>query len=110
MKKLLLLVLVIGFSFPVIGQKSSDAVFFKNLSTQRSIDPMIRKAAFGISKNYLIADSLLYYMPIFERAVLSGKTAGTINPTLVKTAQRQYPGNDYKAVMNRMKLYSTEGK
>ena len=109
MKKLFLILIVAGLSFPVIGQ-SGSAKFYKSLSTQRGVHPTVKKASASLSRNFTIRDSLLYFTRSFEKAVLSGKSAGLIKPELVKTAQKKYPGNNYRAASNRLKLYATEGK
>ena len=109
MKKLLFILLVAGLSFPAFGQ-SGNARFFKSLSQQRGVHPTVKKASIGLSNNFTIRDSLLYFTQSFEKAVLQGKPAGQIKPQLVRAAQKKFPGNNYRAVSNRLKLYATEGK
>ena len=109
MKKLLVILFAIGLSLPILAQRG-EADFFKTLSRQSSIHPVVKRASIGLSKNSMILDSLLYFTNMLEKAVLEGKPANAIKPDLVKTAQKRYPGNTQQAVRNRLKLYATEGK
>lgn len=110
MKNLLLLFLIIGISMPVAAQKRNEAYFFKKVSLQRSIDPTVKQASLGISRNYTIRDSLLFFTRSFETAILKGRRAGAVKPTLIKEAQKRYPGTSYSAVTRRLQFYATEGK
>jgi len=109
MKKLFFILLAFGLSIPAFAQRS-QTTFFKTLSQQRGLDPIVRKATIGLSKNGIIADSLLYFTSTLEKAVLQGKSAGTLKPDLIKAAQQKYPGNTVTAVNNRLKLYATESR
>lgn len=108
MKKLILIVFALGISLTIFGQ--SEKTFFNSLSKQRSVHPTVRKASVGISNNFTIRDSLLYFTQSFEKAVLSGRPAGAIKPTTIREAQKKFPGRSYKAVSSRLKLYASEGK
>ena len=111
MKKLFLFLLVIGLSLPGMAQnKSKDAVFYKSLSKDRSVHPTVKKASIGLYNNFTIRDSLLYYTRSFEKLILQGKRGGTIKPATVRSAMKKFPGNNYKAASQRLKLYATEGK
>ncbi len=106
MKNLILALFFIGLSFPVIAQNSSS--FYRSLSKQRSVHPTVRKASVGISKNFTIRDSLLYYTRSFERAVLQRRPAGNVKPDLVRVALKKYPGSSHRAVSSRLRMYATE--
>lgn len=93
---------------PAMAQKG-EVKFFKKVSSQRSIDPAVKKASLGISRSYTIRDSLLYFTRSFENAVLKGRRAGAVKPSLIKMAQKKYPGTSYSAITRRLKLYATEG-
>lgn len=108
MKKLVLIIFALGISLTVFGQ--SEKTFFKSLSKQRSVHPTVRKASVGISNNFTIRDSLLYFTNSFEKAVLQGRSAGAIKPATIRSAQKKYPGKSYRAVSSRLKLYAQEGK
>jgi hypothetical protein len=108
MKKLVLVVLALGISLTVFGQ--NEKLFFKSLSKQRTVHPTVREASMGISNNFTIRDSLLYFTQSFEKAVLSGRSAGAIKPTTIRAAQKKFPGKSYRAVSSRLKLYADEGK
>ena len=109
MKKLFLILFVAVLSLPAFGQKA-EATFYKKLSTQRSVHPTVKKASIGLAKNFTIRDSVVYFTRSLEKAVLKGKPGGAIKPTLIKTALKKYPGNSYKAVRSRARMYATEGK
>lgn len=110
MKNLFLILFVIGLSLPVFGQRSSEATFYKSLSTSRGVHSSVKLASAGIYNNFTIRDSLLYFTSRLEKAVLQGKPAGTIKPELVKYAQKKSPGSSYRAVSTRLKIYATESK
>lgn len=93
---------------PAMAQRG-EVKFFKKVSSQRSIDPAIKQASLGISRNYTIRDSLLYFTRSFEKAVLRGRRTGAVKPSLIKTAQKKYPGTSYSAITRRLKFYATEG-
>jgi hypothetical protein len=66
MKKLVLVVLALGISLTVFGQ--NEKLFFKSLSKQRTVHPTVREASMGISNNFTIRDSLLYFTQSFEES------------------------------------------
>ena len=109
MKKLFFILLVAGFSLPLLGQ-GGNALFFKKLSIQGGVHPTVKAASIGIYNNFIIRDSLLYFTQSFEKAVLQGKSAGAVKPTLIKAAQKKYPGKSPRAVSNRLKMYASESK
>ena len=104
-----LILFVIGLSLPAFSQKGK-ASFYKDLSLKKSVHPVIREASADIYRNFTIRDSVVYSTQTFEKAVLQGKPAGSIKPSLVRTARKKYPGSGYRAVSNRLSLYATEGK
>lgn len=111
MKRLLLALLIFGFPILTMGQsRSKDAVYFKNLTLQKNVSPEIKTASLGISRNFngFVLDSLIYFTQTFEKAVLSGKSAGAVKPSLVKSALKKYPGTTKQALNSRLKLYATE--
>jgi hypothetical protein len=110
MKRMIVTLLFSGLMLSVTAQKG-EALFFKSLSAQKNVDPIVKKASVGLYKHHsLINDSLLYYMATFEKAVLQGKAAGPVKPEVVRTAQKKYPGSDPAAVENRLKMYAKAGK
>lgn len=109
MRNLFLIFFAVLLSLPLFSQKG-DAIFFKSLSSQRSVHPTVRKASLGMYNNFTIRDSLLYFTNSFEKAVLQGKSAGAIKPQTIKTARKMYPGRSSRAVNSRLKLYAAEGK
>jgi len=51
---------------------------------------------------------LFYFTQSFEKAILRGRSAGTIKPTTIKAALKKYPGSSLKAVRQRLNYYATE--
>jgi hypothetical protein len=111
MKNLILVLLLAGCSMSAFAQKGNvDSQFYKTLSTQKNVDPVVRKLSADLSRNNIMADSLLNFTASFEKAILQGRSGGAIQPELVKEAMKKYPGNNIKAVNSRLRIYATEGK
>lgn len=109
MKKLLLLLFVLGLTLPTLAQRG-DALFFKRLSSKSGVHLTVREASLGIYNNFTIRYSLLYFTQSFEKEILRGRSAGTIKPTTIKAANKKYPGKSTSAIRQRLSYYATESK
>ena len=109
MKKLLFVLFTLALALPTFAQ-NNEVQFYKKLSTVESVHPAVKHAAYGLSENYWVRDSMFVYARKFETSVLSGKSAGPIKPAMVNAARDKYPTNSVRSVYSRLKFYVVEGK